>query len=92
MMTESVPETSEKLFGTTKPPAHPEDGDRVHSRNVVKTSHSGAGAARENLIEFCCCENFKSYNNYNCTQTKLQVSLNFLLSILLSLTIKQLCL
>ena len=44
MGTELIPETSEKLhgFGATKPPAHPEDGDRVNSRNVGKPSR------------FCC--------------------------------------
>jgi len=38
MMTELVPETSENLhsLGVTKPPVHPDDGDRVISRNVGK--------------------------------------------------------
>jgi len=43
--------------GATKPPAHPEDGDGVCYRNVKKPSHL---SARENFVEFCRRENFKS--------------------------------
>jgi hypothetical protein len=41
MGTEIIPETPENLhgFGATKPPTHPEDGDRVSSRNVGKPSY-----------------------------------------------------
>jgi len=44
-------------FGATKPPAHPEDGDEVSTRNVGKHSH----LARKKFTEFCRHESFKSY-------------------------------
>jgi hypothetical protein len=51
---------------STKPPAHPEDGDRVRSRNVGKPSHidaadysrkfhqiNHAGAQQQARLDFC---------------------------------------
>jgi len=36
-------------FGATKPPAHPEDGDGVTYRNVVKTSHPEPAVCQGNF-------------------------------------------
>jgi len=42
-------------FGSTKLPAHREDGDGISSQNVLKPSHHAA-AVRENVIEFVCVD------------------------------------
>jgi len=36
-------------FGATKPPAHPEDGEGVRSRNVGKPSHPDAADCQRKL-------------------------------------------
>jgi len=43
------------------PPAHPEDGGGVISRNVGKPSHLEAAVLKKKFIEFCRHENFKIY-------------------------------
>jgi len=52
MGTELVAETSENIhsFGAIKPPAHPDDGDVVSSRNVGKPSQFFASKPPAHLM------------------------------------------
>jgi len=40
-------------FGSTKPPAHREDGDRISSQNVLKPSHLEAAVRKCHSV--CVC-------------------------------------
>jgi hypothetical protein len=55
--------------GSTKPPAHPEDGDRVSPPVKLENLHILMRLSDgENFTEFCHCESFKTYN-LNCDST-----------------------
>jgi hypothetical protein len=48
-------------LGATKPPAHPEDWEGVSFRNVGKLYILTRLSARENFVEICRRESFKTY-------------------------------